>query len=113
MADGLPEGIRLDSEPDKVVVEIGTARWEGTAAQAERLLSGLHYALGRARPGTAIGSMFVNGGLWGAKVVEDDPDEALEKMQRLVEQMAQRIDTLQAEADDEQPGSHPAELDKP
>jgi hypothetical protein len=87
-------GIKIEDAGDRVRIKVGNGSWEGDAAQVERLLSGLHYALARARPGTGIGSMFLNGHLWGAKFVENDAVEAIRLMTNLVEQMREQLESM-------------------
>lgn len=94
MTEPLPE---IEANGERVRVSIPSGVWEGSPAEAERLLSGLHYTLARARPGTNVGSMFVNGRLWGAKFVEDDPAEAIREMRHLVGLMREKLDSLEAE----------------
>jgi hypothetical protein len=100
MSEPPVEGITISNEGERVVIEAREGRWEGSAAEAERLLTRLHYILARARPGTNIGSVFLNGRLWGGKVVEKDPAEAIRKMRAVVEQLAQYVASLEDEADD-------------
>ena len=94
MAEPPIPGIEISSDEDRVVIEIAGGRWEGTAAQAERVLTGLHYALARARPGTNIGSMFLNGTLWGGKFIEPDEGEAALEMRNLLERLEAKLDSL-------------------
>lgn len=101
-ADPLP---RVQHADDRVVIEIPGGRWEGSAGDAERVLTTLFYALARARPGTNVASAFVNGVLWGGKFVETDPERAIELMQSTIERLAARVGSLEAQP--------PAELDKP
>jgi hypothetical protein len=93
-------GIVVTHDGDRVVIEIPEGRWEGSASDAERLLTRLHYVLGRARPGTNIASMFLNGRLWGGKSVETDRHAAIEDMRVLIEQLAQKLSTLDADTTD-------------
>jgi hypothetical protein len=88
------DGIKIEELDDRVVIDIPGGRWEGSAAEAERLLTRLHYVLARARPGTNIVSMFVNGKLWGGKTIETDPDRALEDARRMLDQLAAHITRL-------------------
>lgn len=88
------EGISIESEGDRVYVEVAGARWEGDAAEAERLLTRLHYVLHRARPDTHIASMFLNGTLWGGKFVESDRDAAVRQMREVIAQLSKRVDLL-------------------
>lgn len=94
MSEPLPE---IVSEGERVQISVPAGTWEGSAAEVERLLSALHYALARARPGTNIGSMFVNGSLFGAKFVEDDADAAIRQMRLLVRQMQEKLEVLESE----------------
>lgn len=82
------------SGPDRVTISIDGSEWDGTAAQAERVLTGLHYALARARPGINIGSMLVNGSLWGGKFIEADEEEAVRLMRTLVAQLGEHLEGL-------------------
>jgi hypothetical protein len=66
----------------------------GERAEAERLLTALHYAVARARPGLNIGSMFVNGKLWGGKFFEEDPAEAARQMRELIARLDERLDSI-------------------
>jgi hypothetical protein len=91
--DGL-EGITVDNQGDRVVIEVEGGHWEGDPVAAERLLTGLHYALGRARPGTNIVSMFVDGKLWGGKTVQTDPARAMDDVRTLVEQLSRHTAKL-------------------
>lgn len=90
-------GIDIRDDGDRVVVEVPGGRWEGSAAEAERLLTHLHYVLGRARPGTNIVSVFVNDALWGGKTIQPDPEAALEDVKQLVDDLSARVDKLIAE----------------
>jgi hypothetical protein len=92
------DGITITEHGDRVLIEVPGGRWEGSASEAERLLTRLHYALARARPGTNIASMFVNGELWGGKTIETDPARALEEVRHLLEELATRIPKLAAQA---------------
>lgn len=94
-------GIIVTDVGDRVVIEIPEGRWEGSASDAERLLTQLHYVLGRARPGTNIASMFLNGRLWGGKTIETNRRAAIDDMRVLIEQLAQKISTLDAETTDD------------
>jgi hypothetical protein len=87
-------GIEIENAGDRVRIKVANGTWEGEASEVERLLSGLHYALARARPGTGIGSMFLNGHLWGAKFVEGDPNESVRLMTHLVEQMREQLQSM-------------------
>lgn len=82
------QGISIEEDGHRIVIDVPGGRWEGTAAQAERLLTRLHYVLARARPGTNIVSMFVNGGLWGGKTIEPDPVRALDDVRQILEQLS-------------------------
>jgi len=104
MADKLPPGIDLHGEEGRVTITVEGGRWEGTPAEAERVLSGLHYALARARPNTHIVSMFINGALWGAKFFERDARLAAEHMGTVVDQLRQRVDALVREPEDPRRG---------
>lgn len=94
------EGITIEDAGDRVVIQVREGRWEGNAAEAERLLSRLHYVLARARPGTNIASMFLNGKLWGAKFVERDPRTAIREMRVLVDQLAEHVASVDDDPDD-------------
>ncbi len=87
-------GIEVSSSDDRVTVTIGDATWEGSAAEAERLITGLHYALARARPGTNIASVLVNGGLWGGKSIEMDARRAIDDMRQLVRGLSDALDRM-------------------
>ena len=101
MTESPVNGIQIDHSGDQVFIRIGEERWEGDARQAEKLLTRLHYVLGRARPGTHIASMFLNGGLWGAKFDEPDGEAAIRKMRELIRQLEARVGQLEAQADSE------------
>jgi hypothetical protein len=87
-------GIKIEEHGDRVVIDVPGGRWEGSAAEAERLITRLHYVLARARPGTNIVSMFVNGQLWGGKIIETDPERALEDVRQVVDQLAAHVAKL-------------------
>jgi hypothetical protein len=91
------DGITVTNDGDRVVVEVAGGRWEGSAAEAERLLTGLHYAIGRARPGTTIVSLFLDESLWGAKTVEPDPARALAEARQVLDDLAAHVDRLIAQ----------------
>jgi hypothetical protein len=97
MTQSPPEDIEIRDNGDRIVIEIPEGHWEGTPAAAERLLTRLHYVLGRARPGTNIASMFVNGQLWGGKFIETNRHEALHDMRFLVDQLSSRLARLERE----------------
>lgn len=101
-SDPLP---RVEHADGRVVIEIAGGRWQGSAGDAERVLTTLYYALARARPGTNIASAFVNGSLWGGKFVETDPDRAIELMRSTIEKLAERVGSVEAQ--------RPADADKP
>lgn len=92
-----PEGITVEELDGRVVIEIPAKRWEGDAVQLERLLTQLHYVLGRARPGINIVSMFVNGKLWGGKTIEADPARALDNARHMIERLAAHVEELEAQ----------------
>lgn len=87
-------GIEIEADGDRVRITVADSIWEGDAGQVERLLSGLHYALARARPGTGIGSMFLNDQLWGAKFVEGDKEQSIRLMSELVDQMREQLQSM-------------------
>jgi hypothetical protein len=91
----LPQGITIRTEGDRVQIEIADGLWEGDVGQAERVLTGLHYALERARPGTNIASMFLNGTLWGGKFIESDSEAAIVRMQSLIAGLRDVLDSLE------------------
>jgi len=95
------EEITIKDAGDRVVIEAPEGRWEGSAAEAERLLTRLHYVLARARPGTNIASMFVDGKLWGGKVIETDRRTAIREMRVLIDQLARKIASLDEDAADD------------
>lgn len=97
MTEGAPDGITVSNEDERVVIEVRDGRWEGSPAEAERLLTRLHYVLARARPGTNIASVFLNGQLWGGKTIETDRDTAVREMQVLIDQLARRIASMNDE----------------
>lgn len=88
-------GIDIFEDGDRVVVEVERGRWEGSASDAERLLTRLHYVLDRARPGTNIASVFLNGQLLGGKSVEQDRRAAVQQMRVLVDQLAEYVRALE------------------
>jgi hypothetical protein len=94
------DGINISVNGDRVAIAVPDGRWEGSAAEAERLLTSLHYALDRARPGTNIGSMFINGQLWGGKFIEQDRTAAVSEMRSLIDQLASKIADLEDDATD-------------
>jgi hypothetical protein len=96
MAEPPVEGITIRNDGDRVIIEVDGARWEGTAREAERLLTRLHYVLGRARPGLGIGSMFLNGTLWGAKFIEPDSDDAIDEMRYVVDRLQAKLEEIAA-----------------
>lgn len=98
MSDPAVDGIRIDEHDDRVIIDVPGGRWEGSAAEAERLLTRLHYVLARARPGTNIVSMFVNGQLWGGKTIETDPDRALDDVHQILDQLSAHISKLAEQA---------------
>jgi hypothetical protein len=87
-------GIEIESAGERVRITVADGIWEGDSAQVERLLSGLHYALARARPGTGIGSMFLNDHLWGAKFVERDREQSIRLMMDLIDQMREQLRSM-------------------
>ena len=98
MTDQGVVGIEIRDNGDRVVIEVPGERWEGSAAEAERLLTRLHYVLGRARPGTNIASVFLNDQLWGGKLIETDPSEAVREMRAFVEALSRHLDALEEAA---------------
>ena len=94
MSEPTLDGIRIETRGDRVIVNVPGGRWQGNAAEAERLLTSLHYALARARPGTNIVSMFVNGKLWGGKTIETDPGRALDDVRQMLDQLSVHIPKL-------------------
>jgi hypothetical protein len=98
VTDPTIDGIKIEELGDRVVIDIPGGRWEGSASEAERLLTRLHYVLARARPGTNIVSMFVNGKLWGGKTIESHPDRALHDARRMLDQLAAHITRLEEQA---------------
>jgi hypothetical protein len=97
MTEHLPRGIKIADADDRVTITVDGGRWEGTAAEAERVFTGLHYALARARPGTNIASVFVNGGLWGEKFFEEDPEQALHLMRLLIARLGKFVEEMDVE----------------
>lgn len=98
---GPRQAIEIFEEGDRVVVEVEGGRWEGSPAEAERLLTRLHYVLDRARPGTNIASLFVNGQLWGGKAIETDRRAAIRAMRILVDQLAEHVRALEEDGADD------------
>jgi hypothetical protein len=94
MSDRAVGGISIEERGDRVVIDVPGGHWEGSPAEAERLLTRLHYVLGRARPGTNIVSMFVNGQLWGGKTIETDPDQALDDVRQMLDQLVTHLPRL-------------------
>lgn len=103
MTERRVEGIIIDDDGDRVVIRVPDCRWEGSASEAERLLTRLHYVLARARPGTNIASMFLNGQLWGGKVVETDRADAIHEMRILIDQLALKVTSLQEDEEGTSP----------
>ncbi|MEA2496899.1 MAG: hypothetical protein QOJ29_4810 [Thermoleophilaceae bacterium] len=101
MTEPAVEGITITDAGDRVVVEARDGRWEGSAAEAERLITRLHYVLARARPGTNIASIFVDGKLWGGKVIETDRRAAIREMRVLIDHLARKVASLDEDATDE------------
>lgn len=95
-----PAQIQVEEIGDRILIEVPNGRWEGTASDAERLLTRLHYALDRVQPGTNIVSMFVNGQLWGGKIIEPDSEKALEGVRRILNRLSSHAETL-ADSDSE------------
>jgi hypothetical protein len=93
--EDLVPGIEISQQGATVTIAIGAESWQGSASQAERLLTALHYALNRARPGTNIASVFLNGKLWGGKLIETDEREAIRGMRATVEQLAEFLASLE------------------
>ena len=100
MANRPVEGISIQDSDGRVIIEIPGGQWEGEASEAERLLTTLHYALNRARPGTNIVSLFVNGELWGEKVLEDDQEVALEGVGHILARLVDHVEQLRRAASD-------------
>lgn len=98
------DGIRIEDDGDRVVVDVRDGRWVGSAAEAERLLTGLHYAIARARPGTTIVSMFVNGKLWGGKTIETETSRAVDDASRILDQLSAQIQKIAGQSD--RPAEH-------
>lgn len=98
MTEPTIEGIRIADQGDRVIIDVPGGRWEGSAGEAERLLTSLHYVIGRVRPGTNIVSMFVNGSLWGGKTIEVEPARALDAAQRILDQLSAQIPQLAEQA---------------
>lgn len=94
MSEPAIDGIRIEEHGDHVIIDVPGGRWEGSAAEAERLLTHLQYVLARARPGTNIVSMFVNGELWGGKTIETDPARALNDVREILDQLSAHIPKL-------------------
>lgn len=99
MPEGSVPGITITNDGDNVVIEVEGGRWEGSAAQAERLLTALPYALNRARPGTNIASLFLNGQLWGGKAIETDRRAAIRDMREALERLSAYVTRLDEEQD--------------
>lgn len=99
MTERAVQGITISETADGVAIEVPDGRWEGNAAEAERLLTRLHYALERARPGTNIASMFLNGQLWGGKFIEADRRTAIRDMGLLIDQLAKYVASLDEDED--------------
>jgi hypothetical protein len=95
MSDSPFEPISIRDDGERVVIEVPDGHWEGSPADAERLVTRLHYVLDRARPGTNIASMFLNGELWGGKFIERDRGTALRDMRFLVDQLSSRLARLE------------------
>jgi hypothetical protein len=98
MAELLPHDIRIESAEGRVTIAVGDVSRQLTAAEAERVLTGLQYAVGRATPGMSLGSIFVNGTLWGAKFVEIDQRAAIHAMQELIDRLARKLDEMMSSA---------------
>lgn len=99
MTEPTIDGIRIAEHGDRVIIDVPGGRWEGSAAEAERLLTRLHYVIARARPGTNIVSMFVNGKLWGGKTIETEPARALDDASRILDQLSAQIPKLAEQGD--------------
>jgi hypothetical protein len=104
MSEPPVEGVDIYDVGDRVVIEIGQARWEGSASDAERLLTRMHYVLGRARPGTNIASIFLNDQLWGGKLIETDRRQALREIRTYIDGLAKHVEALQKELNDADQG---------
>jgi len=89
------DGISITDVGDRVIIEVAQRRWEGSASEAERLLTRMHYVLARARPGTNIASMFLGGTLWGGKFIEEDRAQAIREMRSLIDQLSERVAALE------------------
>jgi hypothetical protein len=98
MSEPTVDDIRVEERGDRVIIDVPGGHWEGSAAEAERLLTRLHYVLARARPGTNIVSMFVNGELWGGKTIETDRDRALDDVHKILHQLSAHIPKLAEQA---------------
>jgi len=94
------EGITIEAHDGRIHIDVAGGHWEGTAAETERLLTTLHYVLARARPGTNIASMFVNGTLWGGKTIDSDPAQALDDVRLLLDQLSAKVSKLTAQVDE-------------
>ena len=95
------EGITVTEVGDRVVIEVEGGRWEGSASEAERVFTRLHYAVARTRPGTNIASMFLDGELWGGKFFTADRATAIRVMRETLNQLTARLDDLERHADGE------------
>ena len=101
MTGDLPvEGITIREDGDRVVIEVPNGRWEGSAIEAEHLLTLLHYVIARARPGTNIASLFLNDRLWGGKSIETDRRMAIRDMRAAIQQLADYLDSLDVDGDE-------------
>ncbi len=96
MTEPAVDDICIEQHGDRVVIDVPGGHWEGSAADAERLLTRLHYVIARARPGTNIVSMFVNGRLWGGKTIETEPARALDDASRMLDQLSAQIPKISA-----------------
>lgn len=101
MSEAPVAGISIQDEGDTVAIEVEGGRWQGTPADAERLLTRLHYVLGRARPGTHIVSLFLDGKLWGGKVIEDDRRLAIREIRAAVDDLSRFVASLDEDGDED------------
>jgi hypothetical protein len=95
MSESPVAGITIQDDGDTVTIEVDGGRWQGSASDAERLLTRLHYVLGRARPGTHIVSLFLDGKLWGGKVIEEDRRVAIREIRAAVDDLARFVASLE------------------
>ena len=93
------EGISISEAGDRVVIQVSAGRWEGSAAEAERILTALHYVIAKARPGTNIASLFLNDQLRGGKVIETDRRTAIREMRNVMDQLSRYVASLEEDVD--------------